>query len=60
VAGSLVFHGKTVRSLLPLVEKLIYMAKLPQRWLNPPKPVQPPSEKPEPLVQIEGPKGRGH
>lgn len=52
VAGSLVFHGKTVRSLLPLVEKLIYMAKLPQRWLNPPKPI-PPAPKPEPLVQIE-------
>ncbi|MCL4841633.1 MAG: radical SAM protein [Bryobacteraceae bacterium] len=59
VAGSLVFHGKTVRSLLPLVEKLIYMAKLPQRWLNPPKPVPPPAEKPEPLVQIEGPPSRG-
>lgn len=56
VAGSLVFHGKTVRSLLPVVEKLIYMAKLPQRWLNPPKPA-PPREAPapEPLVRIEPP-----
>lgn len=57
VAGSLIFHGGTVRSLLPLVEKLIYMAKLPQRWLNPPKPVVArEAAKPEPLVRIEGPK----
>lgn len=56
VVGSLLFHGKTVRSLLPLAEKLIYMAKLPQRWLNPPKPA-PRTEKPQPLVQIDGPKG---
>lgn len=56
VAGSLVFHGKTVRSLLPLVEKLIYMAKLPRRWLNPPKPVAArEAAKPEPLVRIERP-----
>jgi radical SAM protein with 4Fe4S-binding SPASM domain len=57
VAGSLVFHGKTVRSLLPMVEKLIYMAKLPQRWLNPPKAaVAREAPKPEALVQIEEPK----
>ena len=47
VAGSLLFHGRTVRSLLPLVERLIYVAKLPKRWLNPPKPLPA-----EPLVQI--------
>lgn len=53
VAGSLVFHGKTVRSLLPLVERLIYLAKLPARWLTPPKPLPPPESKPEAdLVQI--------
>jgi radical SAM protein with 4Fe4S-binding SPASM domain len=39
VAGSLILHGKTVRSLLPLVERLVYFSKLPARWLNPPKPV---------------------
>ena len=51
VAGSLIFHGKTVRQILPLVERLVYLARLPQRWLNPPRPVSP---KPaEPLVQIE-------
>jgi hypothetical protein len=53
VAGSLVFHGKTVRSLLPVVERLIYLAKLPARWLTPPKPLPPPETKPEAeLVQI--------
>lgn len=52
VAGSLVFHGKTVRSLLPLVERLVYMARLPQRWLNPPKPA-PAAPQHEPLVQID-------
>lgn len=51
VAGSLLFHGKTVRRLLPLVERLIYLSKLPSRLLRPPKPVPPPPPKPE-LVQI--------
>ncbi|MCC7154815.1 MAG: radical SAM protein [Bryobacterales bacterium] len=51
VAGSLLFHGKTVRNLLPLVERLIYMAKLPRRWLSPSKTVAPRRE--ETLVQIE-------
>ena len=54
VAGSLLFHGRTVRRILPLVEKLIYMAKLPRRWLNPPKPAAR-REQPGPLVQIQGP-----
>lgn len=49
VAGSLVFHGKTVRRFLPWIERLVYFSKLPRRLLNPPKPVPP---KPE-LVQIE-------
>ncbi|HKX00309.1 MAG TPA: radical SAM protein [Bryobacteraceae bacterium] len=48
VAGSLVFHGKTVRRLLPLIERLTYFSKLPRRLLNPPKP-QPENAE---LVQI--------
>jgi radical SAM protein with 4Fe4S-binding SPASM domain len=48
VAGSLIFHGRTVRRLLPVIERLTYFSKLPRRLLNPPKP-QP--SKPE-LVQI--------
>jgi radical SAM protein with 4Fe4S-binding SPASM domain len=53
-AGSLVFHGGTVRRLLPLVERLVYLAKLPRRWLNPPHPL---AERPRPeeLVQIKPP-----
>jgi len=38
VAGSLMFHGKTVRRLLPLIERLTYFSKLPRKLLNPPKP----------------------
>ena len=49
VAGSLLFHGETVRKLLPLVERLTYFSKLPRRLLAPPKRV----EKKEDLVQIE-------
>jgi radical SAM protein with 4Fe4S-binding SPASM domain len=37
VAGSLILHGRTVRRLLPLVERLVYLAKLPRRLLLPPK-----------------------
>ena len=37
VAGSLVLHGRTVRRLLPLVERLTYLAKLPRRLLRPPR-----------------------
>ena len=48
VAGSLFFHGKTVRRLLPLIERLTYFSKLPRRLLNPPRP-QPAREE---LVQI--------
>jgi radical SAM protein with 4Fe4S-binding SPASM domain len=40
VAGSLVFHGKTVRRLLPIVERLAYFSKAPKKLLNPPKLVQ--------------------
>jgi len=48
VAGSLIFHGRTVRRFLPLIERLIYFSKLPERLLKPPKP-QPRAEE---LVQI--------
>jgi radical SAM protein with 4Fe4S-binding SPASM domain len=36
VTGSLIFNGKTVRRLLPAVERLSYMAKLAGKWLTPP------------------------
>lgn len=49
VAGSLIFHGATVRKLLPLVERLTYLAKLPRRLLTPPAP-QP--GRAEELIQI--------
>jgi len=48
VAGSLVFHGRTVRRLLPFIERLTYFSKLPRRLLNPPRPQPAPEE----LVQI--------
>jgi radical SAM protein with 4Fe4S-binding SPASM domain len=35
VAGSLMLHGKTVRRLLPLVERLTYLSKLPRKLLTP-------------------------
>lgn len=50
VAGSLMLHGATVRKLLPVVERLVYFAKLPRRLLTPPKPKAEP--KPD-LVQID-------
>ena len=40
VAGSLLFHGKTVRRLLPMIERLVYFSRLPKALLNPPKLVQ--------------------
>jgi radical SAM protein with 4Fe4S-binding SPASM domain len=48
VAGSLLLHGKTVRRLLPWVERLTYFSRLPKALLTPPKRVE---AKPE-LVQI--------
>jgi len=39
VAGSLILHGRTVRRLLPLVERLVYLSRLPARLLKPPKPM---------------------
>ena len=35
VAGSLILHGKWVRRALPLIERLVYGAKLPKRLLAP-------------------------
>jgi len=52
VAGSLLLHGRTVRRLLPLVERLTYLSKLPKRLLRPPVQAVPPARKEE-LVQIE-------
>ena len=37
VAGSLLLHGRTVRRLLPVVERLVYFSKLPARLLRPPR-----------------------
>ena len=35
VAGSLLLHGKTVRKLLPLIERLTYRSRLPKALLTP-------------------------
>ena len=52
VAGSLVLHGKWVRRAMPVIERLIYAAKLPKRWLAPPREaVRSEDAKPD-LVQI--------
>jgi hypothetical protein len=37
VAGSLMVHGKTVRRLLPWVERLAYFSKFPGKLLKPPE-----------------------
>ncbi|MBI5086776.1 MAG: radical SAM protein [Acidobacteria bacterium] len=37
VAGSLLMNGRTVRAWLPVVERLVYLAKLPAGWLKPPR-----------------------
>jgi len=36
VLGSLLLHGRTVRRMLPLVERLVYFSKLPRSLLRPP------------------------
>jgi hypothetical protein len=51
VAGSLLFHGSTVRRLLPWIERLTYLARLPKSLLTPPKKRVPPAAA-EDLVQI--------
>jgi hypothetical protein len=35
VTGSLLLHGRTVRRLLPVVERLTYLSKLPKKLLRP-------------------------
>jgi len=52
VAGSLVFHGKTVRRVLPWIERMTYLSRLPKRLLKPPKPLAVREE----LVKIDAPK----
>ncbi len=37
VTGSLLFDGRTVRRLLPVIERLAYVSKLPGKWLRPPQ-----------------------
>jgi radical SAM protein with 4Fe4S-binding SPASM domain len=37
VAGSLIFHGRTVRRALPMIERLAYFSRLPLRLLRPPR-----------------------
>lgn len=54
VFGSLLLHGKTVRRLLPIVERLTYLSKLPKSLLRPPQAGARKSE--EPLVQISAKK----
>jgi hypothetical protein len=48
VAGSLLLHGRTVRRLLPWVERLVHFSKLPRSLLTPPRKPAAESE----LVQI--------
>src|SRR5579872_2170334 len=49
VAGSLLLHGRTVRKLLPWVERMVYFSKLPRRLLTPVKK----SVRAQELVQID-------
>jgi len=49
VAASLVLHGRTVRRLLPWVERMTYLSRLPRGLLRPPKTV---TARPE-LVRID-------
>ncbi|MCP5109390.1 MAG: radical SAM protein [bacterium] len=37
VVGSLLFHGRWVRRLLPLIERMTYRSTLPRKLLTPPK-----------------------
>lgn len=54
VAGSLVLHGRTVRRLLPAIERLAYFSRLPGKWLRPPAPAPGAPD----LVQIEQSRGQ--
>ncbi len=37
VTGSLLLDGRTVRRLLPVIERLAYFSRLPGKWLRPPQ-----------------------
>jgi radical SAM protein with 4Fe4S-binding SPASM domain len=54
VAGSLLLHGRTVRKLLPLVERLVYFSKLPRSLLTPPRKNANQNTGDSELVQIDG------
>jgi hypothetical protein len=57
VAGSLLLHGRTVRKLLPWVERLVYFSKLPRSLLTPPRKNASQNTNDSELVQIDaGPK----
>ena len=53
VAGSLLLHGRTVRRLLPVVERAAWLARIPLRLLNPPKEKAPAIRESQELVQLE-------
>ena len=52
VVGSLLLHGRTVRKLLPWVERLVYFSKLPRGLLTPPR--KNANVRERELVQIDG------
>jgi radical SAM protein with 4Fe4S-binding SPASM domain len=54
-AGSLLLNGRTVRKLLPVVEKVAYWGKMPIRLLRPQKEMAAPPVRPVQLVQIGAP-----
>jgi radical SAM protein with 4Fe4S-binding SPASM domain len=54
VVGSLLLHGKTVRRLLPVIERLTYLSKLPKSLLRPPQAAA--RRVDEELVQIDAAK----
>jgi radical SAM protein with 4Fe4S-binding SPASM domain len=49
VTGSLLLHGKTVRKILPWVERMVYLSRFPRKMLQSPTKTPPSAE----LVQIE-------
>jgi radical SAM protein with 4Fe4S-binding SPASM domain len=53
VAGSLLLHGRTVRKLLPWVERLVYFSKLPRSLLTPPRKDASQNANDSELVQID-------
>ena len=53
VVASLLLHGRTVRRLLPLVERLAYFSRLGRGWLRPSQPRPTAPVEPQ-LVRIKG------